>query len=544
MVARDPRNIVLTGFSTTGKSTAGRIAAARLGFEFLDTDAIIEARAGRPIAALFAQEGEAWFRDLESAVLLEALSGSRRVIATGGGAILRQANREAMRAQGMVVALEAGVEAILQRLEREQEGSRPLLAGEDPAARVSALKRERAPLYAEADWIVQTDHLSPEAVAAEIVRAWNLVRYRIASPSDGARAVVTTGSASYPLYVGAGILARVGPLIREWASGAVWVLADARAAELYGEQTLRSLHDAGLTAALRVIPSGEASKDLGVAGELYRWLAAQRAERRDVIVALGGGVTGDLAGFVAATFLRGLALVHVPTTLLAMTDSAIGGKTGVNLPEGKNLVGAFHQPRLVVADVEVLRTLPEREYRAGWAETIKHALIRDPELLALLERHADRLLAHDRDLLVDVIGRSMAVKAEVVSLDEREDGLRMILNYGHTAGHALEAAGNYETLLHGEAIAVGMAVAAALGEAIGVTPPALVKRQNALIARFGLPLRAPVVPFERVLAALAVDKKVRGKRNRWILLEEAGRTTIRDDVPPDLVVRVLREVMA
>jgi 3-dehydroquinate synthase len=349
---------------------------------------------------------------------------------------------------------------------------------------------------------------------------------------------------TYPIYVGAGVLSRLGALVREWATGAVWILADARAAELYGERAVASLRDAGLPAALRVIPSGEASKDLAVAAELYRWLAAQRAERRDTIVALGGGVTGDLAGFIAATYLRGIGLVQVPTTLLAMTDSAIGGKTGVNLPEGKNLVGAFHQPRLVLADVELLRTLPEREFRAGWAETIKHALIRDPGLLDLLETHVDALLGHNTDLLAEVIGRSMAVKADVVSIDEREDGLRMILNYGHTGGHALEAAGNYTTLLHGEAVTIGMAVAAAVGVAHGVTPPELRARQNTLIERFGLPLRAPSLSFDRVLSALALDKKVRGKRNRWILLEAAGQPTIRDDVPSELVERTLREVIA
>jgi 3-dehydroquinate synthase len=543
MAPRDPRNIVLTGFSTTGKSTAGQLAAERLGFTFIDTDAMVEARAGRRIADLFAQEGEDRFRDLESAALVEALAGERRVIATGGGAIIRQDNREAMRQRALIICLEAGQETIVRRLGSHQVGIRPLLTSDDPAARVAALKRERAPLYDEVDWTVQTDHLSPEGVAAEIVRAWTMLRPRFGQGSDQPRAMVTAGSASYPVYVGAGLLARLGELLRDWARGTVWLLADAGAAEFYGEAALRSLQDAGLPATLRVIPSGEASKDLTVASELYRWLAANRAERRDVIVALGGGVTGDLAGFVAATFLRGLALVHVPTTLLAMTDSAIGGKTGVNLPEGKNLVGAFHQPRFVLADVDVLRTLPAREYRAGWAETIKHALIHDPSLLELLETHVDALLAQDRDLLVEVVGRSMAVKADIVSVDEREDGLRMVLNYGHTAGHALEAAGDYRTLLHGEAVAIGMAVAGRIGLALRLTPPELVERQNALIARFGLPLRAPTVSFERTLDALAVDKKVRAKRNRWILLEAAGRPTIRDDVPSELVERVLGEVL-
>ncbi|MFN8532338.1 MAG: 3-dehydroquinate synthase [Dehalococcoidia bacterium] len=545
MAPRDPRNLVLTGFSTTGKSSVGARVAKRLGFDFLDIDAIVSERAGCSIAAIFAERGEAHFRDLESAALAEALEGERRVVATGGGAVLRGENRTLMRQRALVVCLEARPEAILARLAGQADEVRPLLAG-DPETRLADLKRERAVLYADADWIVQTDLLGPEAAAAEVIRAWNALPHRLRPPAvGGPTAVVSTGTVSYPIYVGAGILAMLGELVRRHSTGGVvWLLADERAAALHGETALAALAGAGLAATLRIVPSGESSKDLAVAAELFRWLAAQRAERRDTVVALGGGVTGDLAGFVAASFLRGIALVQVPTTLLAMTDSSVGGKTGVNLPEGKNLVGAFHQPRFVLADVDVLRTLPDRERCAGWAETIKHALIRDPALLDTLEQDAGPLLTLDRDRLVDVVGRSMAVKAEVVSADEREDGLRMILNYGHTAGHALEAAGGYTALLHGEAVAVGMAAAAKIGVALGVTPPELEHRQNALIARFGLPLRAEGLPFDRALSALAFDKKVRAKRNRWILLEAAGQTVIRDDVPAELAEQALSEVMA
>jgi shikimate kinase/3-dehydroquinate synthase len=546
MAGRDPRNLILTGFSTTGKSTVGQLVAARLGFPFRDLDHEIEQRAGCPITAIFARQGEAHFRELESSLLQEALAGERQVIATGGGAVLREANRAAMRRHGLVICLEAQPETIVARLST-QAGVRPLLADGDPLSRVRALKAERAAYYAEADWTIHTDLLTPEAVAAEVVRAWATVRPRLAGERVGEllpAAVVTTGSGSYPLFVGDGLLAALGRLIRQQVGeGAVWVVADAGAAEVHGERLLQALREAGLRVGVRVLAGGEASKDLAVASTLYRWLARERAERGDTLVAFGGGVVGDLAGFVAATYLRGIALVQVPTTLLAMTDSAIGGKTGVNLPEGKNLVGAFHQPRLVLADVALLASLPEREYRAGWAETIKHAFIQDPALLGDLEGAVAAVLAQRREYLVDLISRSMAVKARVVSRDEREDGLRMVLNYGHTIGHALEAAGEYRLLLHGEAVAIGMTAAARIGVALGVTPPELEARQRELIARFGLPLRAPAVPLERALAALAVDKKVRTRRNRWVLLADVGQPVIRDDVPPMLAEQVLREVV-
>jgi 3-dehydroquinate synthase len=450
-----------------------------------------------------------------------------------------------MRASAVVICLEARADTIIARLAVHEREVRPLLAGADPAARIRSLKEQRASAYADADWIVQTDQLSPELVASEVVRAYRMLAPRIATTAHdpAPAAFVRTGATSYPIFVGAGVLDRLGELTAGPTGGNCWVFADERVAEVHGERAVQSIRRAGLSAEIRTIPSGERSKDFAVASELFRWLAQHRAERRDTIVAVGGGVTGDLAGFVAASYLRGIGLVHVPTTLLAMTDSSIGGKTGVNLPEGKNLVGAFHQPAFVLADVDTLRTLPERELRAGWAETIKHGLIRDPSLVETLETATDDLLRLETATLVNVIGRSVAVKAEVVSIDEREDGLRMILNYGHTAGHALEAAGDYQRLLHGEAVSIGMGIAARIGEEVGITPPTLRRRQDDLIRRFGLPLETADVPVGKALAALALDKKVRAKRNRWILLEGAGRTVVRDDVPADLVETAIREAV-
>jgi 3-dehydroquinate synthetase len=247
---------------------------------------------------------------------------------------------------------------------------------------------------------------------------------------------------------------------------------------------------------------------------------------------------------VAATYARGLPLVHVPTSLLAMVDAAIGGKVAVNLPQAKNMVGTFYQPKAVVCDVSTLRTLPRRELVSGWAEAIKHALIADGLLLERFETQAEAALALEPTVATALIARSVAIKAEVVGEDEREEtGRRTILNYGHTVGHALESAGEYTSFLHGEAVAVGMMAAAEIGQRMGVTPPELVQRQRRLLERFGLPTRASGVPVEAVRRAMALDKKVRAGSLRWVLLEDVGRPIIRSDVPPAVVDAVLASVL-
>ncbi len=293
-------------------------------------------------------------------------------------------------------------------------------------------------------------------------------------------------------------------------------------------------------------PTGDGSKTLQQAAEVYDWLASQRAERRDAIVGLGGGMVNDFSGFIAGTYLRGMPVVQAPTSLLAMVDASIGGKTAVNHAGAKNIVGLFYQPRAVVADVATLKTLPLRALVEGMGEVIKHALIRDPELLALLEARLDDLMALEPELTTQVLARNVQIKGAVVSEDERETGgVRELLNYGHTLGHAFETAGGYEALLHGEAVSVGMIAAAEIGRRVGVTPAALVERQRVLIERAGLPLRPPAgIDRARVHAALALDKKIVAGGQRWVLLEDVGRPIVTSDVPKDVVEAVLDELLA
>jgi 3-dehydroquinate synthase len=335
---------------------------------------------------------------------------------------------------------------------------------------------------------------------------------------------VELGERGYPIHIGNGTLAELGAAVRE-RTGArrAFVLTAPPIAKRWAAPVERSLAAAGIRPKRIVIPDGERSKNLGQAAKLYDALLAGEADRGCVLVALGGGVVGDLTGFVAATLLRGVAFVQVPTTLLAMIDSSVGGKTGVNVKRGKNLVGAFYQPRLVWIDAATLKTLPRRELLAGLAEGVKHAAIRDAKLFALLERDLERLLALDPEVLLPFLTRNCAIKAEVVSRDEREAGERMLLNFGHTLGHAIEALSRYRGVLHGEAVAMGMAFAARRSEELGLAQPGSAVRLVALLARAGLPTDLPHFPRRAYLEALSADKKKKDEQIRFVALRAIGR---------------------
>jgi 3-dehydroquinate synthase len=316
-----------------------------------------------------------------------------------------------------------------------------------------------------------------------------------------------------------------------------------RLLELYGNALADGLRAAGYDVSVTSIPVGERSKSLAMAARLYAELAAAGMDRHGAVLALGGGVIGDLAGFAAATWLRGIDVIQIPTTLLAMVDSAIGGKTGVNLPVGKNLVGAFHQPRAVLVDPNVLKSLPMRDVRSGMAEVIKYGVIADAALFSFLEAEMPRCLAMEPDAMARVIADSAACKARVVSADEREGGLRAILNYGHTAGHAVEKAAGYRRLRHGEAIAIGMGAAARIGHALGITPTKAVARMEAVIEAAGLPLRIPPgIALNTLVEAMALDKKAKGGSVKWVMAEAVGRVRTGVEVPLDVAARVLRDL--
>jgi 3-dehydroquinate synthase len=368
---------------------------------------------------------------------------------------------------------------------------------------------------------------------------------------------VELGEKAYPIEIGENSLATLGERIRELEfreGSTVLVVTNPVVESHYGSQTRSSLAAAGFEVASLVIEAGEDQKNPATVALIHDAAFAAKLERGSLIVALGGGVVGDMAGFAAATWLRGIAVVQVPTTLLAMVDAAIGGKTGVNHPGGKNLIGAFHQPRLVLIDPSVLATLPVQEFRAGMAEVIKYGVIGDSELFIALEAAALKDPTGDgglasrealgEALLQSLLERSAAAKARVVAADEREGGLRAILNYGHTLGHCVETLSGYGTYLHGEAVGLGMLAAGALSRHLGLWSAQEENRQRALIAAAGLPLNWPPLDPEAVLACLQGDKKVRQGKVRFVLPTAIGQVQIRDDIDPGLIRQVLLELTA
>ena len=357
-------------------------------------------------------------------------------------------------------------------------------------------------------------------------------------------AEVQHSGGSYPVIAGWGILDGLGGrLLGLGIKGPAYIITDSNLMNSYGRRVQRSLQKEGIAAHCFIIPAGEFSKSFQVAQAIYDWLAGLRAERGQAIIAVGGGVVGDLAGFVAATFLRGVPFLQVPTSTTAMVDAAIGGKVAVNLPQAKNMVGAFYQPNGVFADVQTLSTLGKRELSEGWAEAIKHGFILDEGLVDLFEEHAESLVAVEPEISTEVIRRSMAIKAEIVSQDERETlGMRILLNYGHTIGHALEASTDYGRFLHGEGVSVGMMGAARIAKEMGMISEAVVARQRHLLERFNLPTRAGGVVVEDVLQAMSLDKKTVGGSNRWVLLEGVGKAVVRSDVPRKLVEATVRDL--
>ena len=359
----------------------------------------------------------------------------------------------------------------------------------------------------------------------------------------------------YPIVLGSGTLTGLGELLVEQGirpDSKVLVVTNPVVDQNYGGPCRHSLEAAGFAVETLVLDAGEAQKNPATVALIHDAAFGQRLERGSLIVALGGGVVGDMAGFAAATWLRGIAVVQVPTTLLAMVDAAIGGKTGVNHPGGKNLIGAFHQPKLVLIDPTVLHTLPEREFRAGMAEVIKYGVIGDPALFGDLEAAAQRDplggLANRESvgeaLLERLLERSASAKAQVVAADEREGGLRAILNYGHTLGHAVETLSGYGTYLHGEAVGLGMLAAGEVSLAMGLWQPGDQQRQRAVIAAAGLPLAWPALDPQAVLACLQGDKKVRQGRVRFVLPTAIGAVEIRDDVEPEIILRALERLAA
>ena len=535
------RSVVLVGLMGAGKTSIGRRLAARLGLPFRDADAEIELAAGCSIPELFSRYGERAFRDGERRVIRRLLSGDPLVLAFGGGAFIDPDTRAVAREEAVSVWLRCPLPTLVRRVSLRD--NRPLLADGEPADILQRLIAQRYPVYAEADLIVDCGDESPDMTTTQVLNA--LLTWR-----PPRRLTVALPSTTYDLVIGEGLLRRAGALLApRLPQKRAMVVTDAAVARLHLPTLLEGLAETGIGTGTIVVPAGEASKNLDSYLSVVDQLLEARVERRTTVIALGGGVVGDLAGFAAATTLRGLPFVQIPTTLLSQVDSSVGGKTGVNTKRGKNLVGAFHQPRMVLADTATLATLPVRELRAGYAEIVKAGLIGDPPFFAWCEQHGAGVVGGDREAQAEAIKRACAFKAAVVGDDEREekpnDG-RALLNLGHTFGHALEAEYGYDGgLLHGEGVGLGLGLAFRLSARLGHCSQAEADRVVAHVAAMGLP--AEVATLNRRFSAATLighmrrDKKVRDGALNFVLVRGIGQAFTSAEVPMEAVTELLRD---
>ena len=533
----------------SGKTTVGRALAKKLHKRFIDSDHEIEARTGVSIPVIFEIEGEASFRQREAETIAELTALDDVVLATGGGAILNEKSRQYLHERGTVIYLRAGINSILQRTRNDK--NRPLLRTVDPRKKLEELETQRHPLYQEVahlvietgrpnvQFLVQTilDKLAP-ANSTQCVQDVNTDM-----PSSGSRfrhdLRVDLGERSYPITIGTDLLVDQVLLQNQIKGQRVAIVTNTVVAPLYLgtlEKTLRSL---GKEVVSVILPDGEEHKNWSNLMVIFDVLLEKKCDRKTTLIALGGGVVGDMTGFAASAYMRGIPFVQIPTTLLSQVDSSVGGKTGINHPLGKNMIGAFYQPEAVLADISSLSTLPDNELSAGLAEVIKHGAIIDPVFFDWIEANISQLRAKDTQALSYAIQRSCEIKADVVRQDEREGGLRAILNFGHTFGHAIESGLGYGKWLHGEAVGCGMVMAADLSYRLGYIDYVARTRIKQLVEAAGLPSIAPDLGEQRWLELMEVDKKNEGGQIKFILLKPLGTAHI-TTVPKEILLQTLR----
>ncbi len=550
------QNIFLVGLMGSGKTTVGRLLAKRLGLKFFDSDQEIEKRTGATISWIFEIEGEDSFRQREMETLNELTSQQGILLATGGGSIIRPENREVLKKRGIVIYLRASVSNILKRTQHDR--NRPLLQTEDRRAKIEELSRQREPFYQEvADIIVDTGRPNVHAMVQSIVnqikgfkkknmanrpkekKTYSQKGQNSMQTQRKQRLKVELGERSYPIEIGAGLLKDKSLLAKSVKGKRIAIITNDVVAPLYLERLTQSLKASGKEVISLVLPDGEKEKNWESLMKIFDFLMTNKCDRKTTLAALGGGVIGDITGYAAASFMRGVPFVQVPTTLLSEVDSSVGGKTGINHPLGKNMIGAFYQPVAVIADTATLNTLPDTELSAGMAEVIKYGCIVDTDFFAWLEKNTDKLLERNPVALAYAIKRSCEIKADVVRQDEKEStGLRAILNFGHTFAHAIEAGMGYGAWLHGEAVGCGMVMAADLSHRMGWLDQETVNRIRNLVKKARLPDMAPDMSSEQWIDLMRVDKKNVGGEIQFVLLKKLGETVI-TKVPQNLLLETL-----
>lgn len=517
------KNIILVGFMGSGKSSVGRELARYIGYDFVDTDEMIEKQTGMSIRDLFERNGEPYFRRIEKGIIRGLADIQSSVIATGGGAIVDTDNLESLKKTGIMICLKATPDAIMKRTEGNLE--RPLLVNKDKLGEIKRLLEIREPYYKKADISIDTTKMNIPQIVSEIARMTKDYTVKDIGPAKKVR--VGLGSRAYDIDIGVG-LDDLGTRLLDLGLGKkIAVVTNPKVNKLYGKRVLSSIKKKGFEVRIIEIPDGERYKTIRWSNHIYDNLIDWRFERSSCLIALGGGVIGDITGFAAATFLRGISYIQVPTTLVAQVDSSVGGKTGLDHKKGKNLIGAFYQPRLVYIDPAVLASLDKREFIAGMAEVIKYGAIADRAFFSFLEKNMDKILNLDPEMLHKMISRSCEIKAQVVAEDEREADRRRILNFGHTIGHAIETLTGYRGFRHGEAVAIGMLKAADLSRMLEICSKNDIRRLRDLISSAGLPIAMPKIGSGEIIRTMELDKKVSGGEINFVLMRSIGNVIVR-----------------
>jgi len=513
--------IFITGFMATGKSTTGRILARTIGYKFIDTDYTIVKQTGKTIAEIFEEEGEEYFRELEERVI-ESLAAAEGdfVISLGGGAILSNKNLQTIKRHGALISLTADIDTILERSALSPE-KRPLLV-EKNRAEIETLLKSRMSYYEKGDFIVDTSGREKEEIADLCLALIDGITVKLERKS-------------YDILIDENIYDFIPCFTQKYTSQTI--ISSKKIFDLHGKKIADCLKNPNII----LLEEGEENKNINTIEDIYNQLLEKGVDRYGLIIALGGGVIGDMSGFVASTYQRGIAFVQFPTTLLAAVDSSIGGKTGINHEKGKNLIGTFYQPNAVFIDPTTIKTLPERELKSGIAEVIKYGVIYDRNFFDYLKENSEQILAGDLESLEYIINCAAAIKADVVAADEQEQHLRAVLNFGHTVGHALETITNYKQYTHGETVAIGMAIVSKIALSLDMCYKSVVDEITSILELYSLPTTIPAdTDLDKLMKIMHGDKKAKGNIINFILPKSIGEVAI-SSVDESVILKVLQE---
>ncbi|MFT6220517.1 MAG: shikimate kinase/3-dehydroquinate synthase [Myxococcota bacterium] len=532
----DKKIIVLTGMMGVGKTTIGNKLAESAGFYFIDSDQEVEDQSGQSIAEIFKHKGEKYFRTIEKEAVLEILNRDEHIVLSlGGGAFMDEEVRDLIKEKAVSVWLYSDLETLLYRI--SAKNTRPLLNRVNKRKVLSDLIIQRYPTYKLADIHIDTGKANYDSLIKNIMK-------KISTSASGQISKeivpVNLGGRSYDIVVGSGVVGEIAKRISQIKIySKIIVIADDNAAKFHLETLTNNLKKQPVEVQTIIAGSGEEAKSFANLENILEETLQMQVDRNVLLIAFGGGVIGDLCGFVASILLRGVDFVQIPTTLLSAVDSSVGGKTAINSKSGKNLVGSFYQPKLVLCDLDFLETLPKRDFISGYAEVVKYGFIKDKNFFNYLENNLDKIINRDQEVLQKIIVKSCQIKAEIVRLDERENNLRAILNFGHTFGHVLEIQTKYsKDLSHGEAVSIGMVLAAKMSLDLGLLEKDHVTKITNHLKRTNLPTSIKDIQnhskyswkIERLIQHLYKDKKVENRKLTFILLEEIGKSVIRKEI--------------